>query len=165
MTSPKTWIATLVVTCLLSLSFAAWTTIRWTDARVRLVAAETALKAAEAALLAAKAREAVAVKKTKWRQKAAARAKRLVVWLPAGLGTAALVLFEERDYREWRSENQDIASELEARKLYVKEMYELAREALEEELGDWKVSQPVAWKKALEALEEWHRSARSKSTG
>jgi hypothetical protein len=123
MTLPKTWIATLVVTCLLSLSFAAWTTIRWTDAGVRLVAAETALKAAEAAL------------------------------------------FEERDYREWRSENQDIASELEARKLYVKEMYELAREALEEELGDWKVSQPVAWKKALEALEEWHRSARSKSTG
>ncbi len=164
MTSSKTWIGTLAVALLLSLGFATWTAVQWIEARTKLVLAEAALKAAEAALVAARASAIIAAKKAKWRQKAAAKAKRVLVLAPV-IGAAAVAWFEEQDYREWRQEHPEISNEVEARKAYLKEMYDLAREMLDEELADWKTAQPQLWKKVLETLDDWYRRALAKLPG
>lgn len=161
MTSTKTWIVTLAVACLLSVSLAAWTAAQWMEARAKLLVAEAAVKAAEAALVAATAARIIAVKKAKWRQKAAAKAKRLAVLAPI-IGAALLVWFEERDYQEWRQDHPEVTGEVAARKAYLKEMYEVAREMLEEELAEWKVSQPQKWKAVMDVLDDWYRRALSK---
>lgn len=168
MNRPSLGVTALFVALMLSASLVLWTWWRLTVAQTHLVAAETALAAAEVALVAyklkAKAEQEAAVKvatrKEKWKQKAAGKGKRLAAAVPLA-GAAMSVWFEEREYREWRDEHPELATEIEARKTYYKEVYELCVEVLDDEFKDLKRASPEKWAKLRKALDDWYRGATS----
>lgn len=157
MNAPARTVSILLSVALLlagALALGAWAQL--TTARADLAKAQAALVAMRAALASAEVREKAAVQKTKWKQKAAAKAKRIAAAVPVA-GAAVVVWLEEREYREWRDEHRDISSEIDARKAYYAEIYNLVSESVEEEFGEWKQTRPEAWAKLMKAVDEWFR--------
>jgi hypothetical protein len=140
----------------LALAVGALTLLHRAQAEVAQLAATVAKL--ELALAAAKSAERIAVQKTKWRQKAAAKAKRIATVVPF-VGAAVVVWLEELEYREWREEHPELVSEIEARKAYYQETYALMREVLEEEFKDLKGKRPEVWLRAAKAVDEWYQRA------
>lgn len=168
MNRPGLGVTALFVALMLSASLVLWMWWRLTVAQTQLVAAQTASAAAEVALMAykikAKAEQEAAVKvatrKEKWKQKAAGKGKRLAVAVPLA-GAALAVWFEEREYLEWRAEHPELKTEIEARKAYYQEIYELCGQVLDDEFKDLKSASPERWAKVRKALDDWYRGASS----
>ena len=122
---------------------------------------------ARRALEAERQESAKRVAKARAREKAKSRARRVAVAIPAA-GVVVAVLMEESDYREWRKENREPASETDARKLYIEEVVAITKAVLEEEYQDLLQQYPLIRESVhayLEKLAQKFPSAKQPASG